>query len=69
MNVILYLKGLNNKVNSIKIMEIFNKYELSLGLEPFDVLGFKSEKELNQEIAKLIKVRSEFEIKSKVNSI
>ena len=50
-------------------MEIINKYELSLGLEPFDVLGFKSEKELKQEIAKLIKVRSEFEMKSKVNSI
>ena len=50
-------------------MKIISKYEISLGLEPFDVLGFKSEKELNQEIAKLIKVRSEFEIKSKVNSI
>ena len=49
-------------------MEIINKFELSVGLESFDVLGFKSEKELNQEIAKLIKVRREFEIKSKVNS-
>ena len=49
-------------------MKIINKYELSLGLEPFDVLGFRSEEELNQEISKLIKVRSEFEIKSKVNS-
>ena len=50
-------------------MKIINKYELSLGLEPFDVLGFKSEKELNQEISKLIKVRSEFKRKSKVISI
>ena len=50
-------------------MEIINKYELSLGLEPFDVLGFKSEEELNQEISKLIEVRSEFESKSKANSI
>ena len=50
-------------------MEIINKFELSVGLESFDVLGFKSEKELNQEIAKLIKVRSEFQIQSKVNSI
>tara|TARA_S200000501_G_C20605276_1_gene647742 strand:+ start:79 stop:231 length:153 start_codon:yes stop_codon:yes gene_type:complete len=50
-------------------MNIINKYELSLGLEPFDVLGFKSEKELNQEISKLIKVRSEFKGKSKVESI
>ena len=49
-------------------MDIIKKYDLSLGLETFDVLGFKSEKELNQEILKLIKVRSEFESKSKVKS-
>ena len=49
-------------------MDIINKYDLSLGLETFDVLGFKSEKELNQETLKLIKVRSEFESKSKVKS-
>ena len=48
-------------------MEILNKLELSLGLEPFDVLGFRSEDELNKEISKLMKVRSEFESKSKVN--
>ena len=47
-------------------MEIFNKYEMSLGLEPFDVLGFKSEEELNKEILKLIKIRPEFEIDTKV---
>ena len=50
-------------------MEIINKFELSLGLETFDVLGFKSEAELNQEISKLVKVRSEFENRSEVNSI
>ena len=50
-------------------MQIINKHEFSLGLEPFDVLGFKSEEELNQEISKLIEIRSEFESKSKVNSI
>ena len=50
-------------------MEIINKHEVSLGLEPYDILGFESEEELNKEIAKLIKVRSEFEIKFKVNSI
>ena len=50
-------------------MEIINKYELSLGLEPFDVLGFRSEEELNQEISKLIKIRSEFETKSEVDFI
>ena len=49
-------------------MEVFNKHELSLGLEPFDVLGFRSEEELNKEISKLIKVRSEFESNIKVNS-
>ncbi len=47
-------------------MNILNKYDLSLGLEAFDVLGFKSEKELNKEISKLIKVRSEFKKKSQV---
>ena len=50
-------------------MKIINKYNLSLGLESFHVLGFKSEKELNKEISKLIKVRSEFKSKSKVISI
>ena len=50
-------------------MEIINKYELSLGLEPYDVLGFRSEEELNQEISKLIKVRSEFESNFEVDSI
>ena len=50
-------------------MNITNEYELSLGLERFDVLGFKSEKELNQEILKLIEVRSEFKSKSKLISI
>ena len=43
-----------------------NKYEYSLGVEPFDVLGFKSEEELNQEILKLIEVKSELESKSNV---
>ena len=50
-------------------MQIINKYEFSLGLEPFDVLGFKSEEELNKEILKLIKVRTELEVKSKVEII
>ena len=50
-------------------MDFLNKYEVSLGLEPFDVLGFRSEEELNQEILKLIKVRSEFENESKLHSI
>ena len=50
-------------------MEIISNHELSLGLEPFDVLGFKSEAELNDEILKLTKVRKEFEGESEVNSI
>ena len=48
-------------------METINKREISLGLEPFDVLGFKSEEELNKEITKLMKVRKDFESKTKVN--
>ena len=50
-------------------MEIINIQKASLGLDSFDVLGFSSEEELNQEILKLIKIRSEFKSKSKVNSI
>ena len=46
-----------------------DRCEISLGLEPFDVLGFKSEEELNHEISKIIKVRSEFENKTNANSI
>ena len=42
--------------------------QASLGLVPFDILGFNSEEELNNEILKLIKVRSEFERKLKLNS-
>ena len=42
-------------------MEILNKYELSLGLEPYDVLGFDSEEQLNFEIEKLIQIRTDFE--------
>ena len=49
-------------------MDIINKQKASLGLEPFYVLGFDSEEKLNKEILKLIKVRSEFESKSKSKS-
>ena len=42
-------------------MELINKNELSLGLEPYDVLGFDSEEQLNLEILELIKIRPEFE--------
>ena len=41
-------------------MELINNYELSLGLEPYEVLGFDSEDHLNQELLKLIQPRSEF---------
>ena len=37
-----------------------NKYEFSLGLEPYDVLGFESEEQLNIEIQKLMQLRPEF---------
>ena len=42
-------------------MEITIKKETSLGLEPYDVLGFNSEEELELEISKLIQIRPEFE--------
>ncbi len=41
-------------------MELIDKFELSLGLEPYDVLGFESEDQLNIELQKLIQVRQEF---------
>tara|TARA_B100000965_G_scaffold144978_1_gene120827 strand:- start:1214 stop:1363 length:150 start_codon:yes stop_codon:yes gene_type:complete len=41
-------------------MELMNKYEFSLGLEPYDVLGFESEEQLNIEIQKLMQLRPEF---------
>tara|TARA_B100000941_G_C28501844_1_gene554829 strand:- start:726 stop:872 length:147 start_codon:yes stop_codon:yes gene_type:complete len=46
-------------------MKVINKHEISLGLETFEVLGFKSEEELHKEILKLIKERPEFESKIK----
>ena len=49
-------------------MELINRNDVSLGLAPFDILGFESEEELNLEISKLIKARSEFDTKTKVNS-
>ena len=49
-------------------MELINRNDISLGLAPLDILGFKSEKELNLEISKLIKARSEFDKKNKVTS-
>ena len=49
-------------------MELINRNDVSLGLAPYDMLGFKSEEELNREISKLIKVRSEFDINTKVTS-
>ena len=48
-------------------MNTVYKDKASLGLESFDVLGFDSEEELNNEISKLIKVRSEFDRISRVN--
>ena len=47
-------------------MEIINRNDVSLGLAPLDILGFKSEEELNVEISKLIKTRSEFDNKTKI---
>ena len=49
-------------------MELINRNDVSLGLAPIDILGFKSEEELNLEISKLIEPRSEFDTKTKVIS-
>ena len=66
--ITLFNKYLILKIALLINVKIISKYKISLGLESFDVLGFKSEEELNHEISKLIKVRSEFESKSEVNS-
>ena len=50
-------------------MEINNKYQFSLALEPFNVLVYRSEEELNLEISKLIKIGCKFKRKSKINFI
>ena len=47
-------------------MELINKNNISLGLAPLDILGFKSEEELNQEILKLTKIRREFDTENNV---
>ncbi len=49
-------------------MELINTNDVSLGLAPYDILGFKSEEELNLEISKLIRTRTEFDNKTKVIS-
>ena len=47
-------------------MKIIQKDYVSLGLESFYSLGFDSEEELNKEISKLMKVRTEIDTKSKI---
>ena len=49
-------------------MQVTNRVNNCLGLESFEALGFKSEDDLNIEILKLIKVRSEFLDNSEVIS-
>ena len=49
-------------------MELINRNDVSLGLATFDLLGFKSEEELNLEISKLIRNRREFDNEIKVIS-
>ncbi len=50
----------------INRMELINRNDVSLGLAPFDILGYKSEEELNQEITRLMKIRREFDTKTNV---
>ena len=47
-------------------MKTIQKDIASLGLESFYSLGFDSEEELNKEILKLMKVRSEKDTRSKI---
>ena len=47
-------------------MEMINKFKMSLGKEPYDVLGFDSEDQLEQELFKLIQVRKEFKSYKKI---
>ena len=42
-------------------MKLTTENETSLGLETYDFFGFNSEEELELEISKLTKLRSEFE--------
>ena len=49
-------------------MELINRNDVSLGLAPFDILGFKSEEELNLELSKLMRTRSEIDTKTKLIS-
>ena len=50
-------------------MELINKYQLSLGLETYDVLGFDSEDQLNYEIQKLIQPRPGYDKDLPINDL
>jgi len=41
-------------------MELINQYEISLGLEPYEILGFETEDQLKREITELMKLRTDF---------
>ena len=41
-------------------MELINQYEISLGLEPYEILGFETEDQLKIEITELMKLRTDF---------
>jgi len=41
-------------------MELIDTFEISLGLEPFEALGFDTQDQLDLEIMKLIEIRSDF---------
>ena len=50
-------------------MELIDTYEISLGLEPFEVLGFNTQDQLDLELMKLIEVRSDFKNRGITNQI
>ena len=41
-------------------MELINQYEISLGLEHYEILGFETEDQLKREITELMKLRTDF---------
>tara|TARA_Y100000589_G_scaffold92114_1_gene86909 strand:+ start:2681 stop:2815 length:135 start_codon:yes stop_codon:yes gene_type:complete len=40
-------------------MDLIDLFEISLGLEPYEVLGFQNQDQLDIEISKLIEIRPE----------
>ena len=64
----LLIKLISNIKKNDETMNIGEKDIVSLGLAPLEILGFKSKDHLNEEISKLIKIRTKFATKATVKS-